>query len=575
MNKDQIGGPLVAAPTARRAFAPALLVLASACTAMIDGKEPPGGTGSTPGSSTTTPGQTTTQSLHCDSSPKPGRSPLRRLNLQEYKNTLSDLLNVNTDLVNTFPPDEAGLGFTDNADALVVTGLLAEAYMTASTTMATAAVTTNFSQLVPCDPKATSEDACATQFITQFGAKAFRRPLTAAEVTTVKGVYAVGRANGAFADGVELAIEALIQSPPFLYRIEVGTPVSGSPTVAAVTPYEMASRLSYFLLGTMPDSELFDAAASGKLTTPADIDTQVERLLLLPQARNAVAQFHDEWLGISNLAGVTKDATLYPQWNPTVDAEMRQEAATFVDQTFWNDGHLETLLTAPYSYLNQDLATFYGVTGPSNNTDFVKTPFPAGQRAGILTQGAVMGVLSKGNQTSPVLRGKFVREMLLCQQLSPPPPNVVITPPNVTPNSTTRERYTEHSANPTCAVCHQLMDQIGFGFETFDPVGNYRTTDQGLPVDASGKLVNTDVDGTFNGAADLASKLAQSPEVRQCMVKQWFRYAVGRAETDDDACTLNALNQSFEDSKHDMRDLRVKITTSDAFRYRSVSGGGS
>jgi hypothetical protein len=366
----------------------------------------------------------------------------------------------------------------------------------------------------------------------------------------------------------------LIQSPPFLYRIEVGTPVPGTPSVATVSPYEMASRLSYFFLGTMPDPALFAAAAAGKLTDPADIEAQVERLLQLPEAHNAVAEFHDEWLGISNLAGVTKDATLYPQWNATIDAEQRQEAAMFVDQTFWNDGHLETLLTAPYSYLNQDLATFYGVTGPKD-ANFVKTDFPTGQRAGVLTQGALMGVLSKGNQTSPVLRGKFVREMLLCQQLNPPPPNVVITPPDIAPNTTTRQRYTEHSANPTCATCHQLMDQIGFGFENFDPVGNYRTTDQNLPVDASGNLVQTDVDGSFTGAVALAAKLAQSPEVRQCIVKQWFRYANGRAETDADQCTLNTLNQDFENDMHDMRDLRVKISTSDAFRFRSVDGGGS
>jgi hypothetical protein len=576
MKEDQPCEPAVVAPslTAWRGLAPALLLLSAACTAMVDGSNPPGDTSGNSSSTSTTGGSTTTTALTCDASPKPGRSPLRRLDLQEYKNTISDLLNVNTDLVDTFPPDEAGLGFTNNADALVVTSLLAEAYMTASTTMATAAVVNNFSTLVTCDPTAVGEDACATQFITQFGARAFRRPLTPSEVTTIKTVYATGRANGAFSDGIELAIEALIQSPPFLYRIEVGTPVAGSPTVLAVSPYEMASRLSYFLLGTMPDAALFEAAAAGKLTEPADIEAQVQRMLQLPQAHNAVAEFHDEWLGISDLAGVTKDATLYPQWNATIDAEQRQEAATFVDQTFWNDGHLETLLTAPYSYLNQDLAAFYGVTGPTDTT-FVKTDFPAGQRAGILTQGAVLGVLSKANQTSPVLRGKFVREMLLCQQLSPPPPNVVITPPDIAPNTTTRQRYTEHSANPTCATCHQLMDQIGFGFENFDPVGNYRTTDQNLPVDATGNLVQTDVDGPFNGAVALAAKLAQSPQVRQCIVKQWFRYANGRAETDDDQCTLNALNQDFEADKHDMRDLRVKITTSDAFRFRSVNGGGS
>jgi hypothetical protein len=569
-----------------------LLCFTTACTGMVDGKRmngsnPTGAAGSNSvsnsaggGASSSLGGASSTAgsadaAVVCDSTPKPGRSPLRRLNLQEYKSTVADLLGVNTDVVNTFPPDELGAGFTNNADALVVGSLLAEAYMTASTTMATAAVKGDLNKLLGCDSKAMGEDVCATQFITQFGTRAFRRPLTATEITTIKGVYSTGRANGAFADGIELAIEALIQSPPFLYRLEVGTPVPGSPTVAALTPYETASRLSYFLLGTMPDAQLFDAAASGKLVTPADIETQVQRMLLLPQAHSAVAEFHNEWLDLNNIAGATKDATLFPKWTPMLNAEVRQEAATFVEQTFWTDGKLETLLTAPYSYLNSDLAAFYGVTGPTDPLAFVKTVFPPGQRAGILTQSAILGGFAKANQTSPVLRGKFVRENLLCQPLNPPPPNVVITPPDVSPNTTTRQRYTQHSAAPLCATCHALMDQIGFGFENYDPIGRYRATDQGIAVDGSGSLVQTDVDGTFNGAVDLASKLAQSVEVRQCVVKQWFRYANGRADTADDVCTLNKLNQDFDDAQHDMRALRVKITTSDAFRYRSVNGGGS
>jgi hypothetical protein len=555
-------------------LAPAL-VLATACTAVIDGTQVPEqqsiGSGSSSGASG--PGTTTTQALHCDATPKPGRSPLRRLNRQEYKTTVADLLGVNTDVVNSFPPDEASLGFTNNADVLVVTGLLAEAYMTAATSLATEAVA-NLTTLLPCDPTTAGEDACAKQFITSFGLRAFRRPLTDTEQATMFGVYTAGKAGGAFADGIELAIEAFVQSPRFLYRVETGNPIANNTAVASVDPYEMASRLSYFLWGTMPDADLFAAAAADKLSQPADIETQVRRMLQAPKARSAVAQFHNEWLGISELSGVVKDPTLYPQWNDTIRAEVQQEASTFVDDTFWNDGKLETLFTAPYSFLNKDLAAYYGVTGPTDS-NYVRTNFPAGQRAGILTQGAILSVLAKPNQTAPVLRGKFVREMILCQQLQPPPANLVITPPEVKPDATTRERFTEHSKNALCAGCHQLMDPVGFGFENYDAIGNYRTTDQTFPVDASGELIQTDVDGKFNGAVELANKLAQSPEVRQCMVKQWFRYATGRAETDADACTLDALDKDFDAVNHDLRELRVKITTSDAFRYRAVDGGGS
>jgi hypothetical protein len=165
-----------------------------------------------------------------------------------------------------------------------------------------------------------------------------------------------------------------------------------------------------------------------------------------------------------------------------------------------------------------------------------------------------LAVLAKPNQTAPVLRGKFVRKMIWCQQLQPPPANLVITPPEVKPDAATRERFSQHSKNALCATCHQLMDPVGFGFENYDAIGNYRTTDQTFPVDASGELIQTDVDGKFNGAVELADKLAQSPEVEQCMVKQWLRYAMGRGETDH-ACTLRArrwhyLSQALDRAVH-------------------------
>jgi len=537
------------------------------CTGMVQG-----GRG-TPSTSDSSPNPTMTLGVQCDPSPKPGRSPLRRLNQQEYKHTISDLLGVDTSIVATFPPDEASLGFLNNADALVVTGLLAESYMTAAITFATAAVA-KLNTLLPCDPASAGEEVCALAFITAFGQRAFRRPLAADEVALFQGVYQQGRSGGGFADGIELAVEAFIQSPRFLYRVELANAPAGGQNVVSVDGYEMASRLSYFLWGTMPDAELFSAAASGKLSAPADIETEVRRMVRDPRARRSVAEFHNEWLGLGELAGATKDPATYPAWNDTIRAEVQQEGANFVDHVFWEDGRLETLLTAPYSYLNQDLAHYYGVSGPSG-TAYERAEFPANQRAGILTQGALLSALAKPNQTAPVLRGKFVREMLLCQQLSPPPPNIVITPPDVRPDATTRQRFTQHSKDPNCAVCHQLMDPLGFGFENYDAVGQFRATDQGFPVDASGQLINTDVDGKFTGAVELAQKLATSAEVRQCLVKQWFRYAVGRAETDDDQCTLQNLGSEFDSAKHDMRELSVKIASSDAFRYRSADGGGN
>jgi hypothetical protein len=495
------------------------------------------------------------------------------LNRAEYKSTVTDLLGVNTAVANTFPPDNAGLGFTNNADVLSVTNLLAEAYMTASEGLATAAVA-NLTTLLPCDPVKAGEDVCAKQFISDFGLRAFRRPVSAAENASLLTLFGTGKMGGAFADGIELVIEAMLQSADFLYRVEKGDPTAAPDAVAPVDHYEMATRLSYFFWGTMPDKALFDAAGASKLGTSGEVETQVRRMLADPKAKLAVGNFHSEWLNIGGVAGADKDKTLFPEFTDAIRVGLQQEASTFVDQVFWNDGKFETLFFAPYSYMNKQLAGFYGVTPPNSDT-FVKVDLDPKQRAGVVTLGALLAANAKPNQSSPVLRGKFVREQFLCQQLPPPPANLVIVPPEVKPGSTTRERFAVHEKDPTCASCHKMMDGLGVGLEAYDPLGRWRTLDQGLPVDSSGTIIATrDADGTFNGGAELATRLGKSAEVRECMVRQWFRYANGRSEIEGDACTLSRLYQAFDDGGHDMRELRVKIALSDAFRFRSLQGGG-
>jgi hypothetical protein len=509
--------------------------------------------------------------------PNPGRSPLRRLNLTEYGTTVHDLLGVTTDIVNTFPPDQLlatqGAGFTNNADALVVTALLANAYMTAAEQFATAAVA-NLATLLPCDQTKVGEDACAKQFITAFGRRAFRRPLTTDEQTRFFTLYTTGKTGGVFADGIELTLEGFLQSPSFLYRVEKGMPAAPTDAVAPVSPYELATRLSYFFWGTMPDTALLDAAQAGQLGTTDQIATQVTRLMADARAKAAVTNFHTEWLNLGGIPYLDKDKTLFPDWTPSVALDLFNEAETFLDKTFWTDGKSDTYFSASFSYVNKELATFYGLPAPTVD-GFQQAAFDPAQRRGILTLGGILANNAKENQTSPVLRGKFVREQLLCQTLPPPPANLVITPPMVTPGTTTRQRFTQHEKDATCAACHRLMDGMGVGFERYDPLGRWRDKDQGLPIDDSGMVVGTtDMDGTFNGVVELAGKFDQSEQVRQCLVTQWFRYANGRSEVGADQCTLQHLFQGFEDSGHDMRDVMVKIAVSDAFRYRTMNGGG-
>lgn len=517
--------------------------------------------------------------LNC-TKPDPGRSPLRRLNHVEYVNTVADLLNLPeaTELASTFPPDEQGGGFSNNADALVVTGLLAGRYVEVAEQLAAVAVT-KAKNLLPCDPTQ-GEAACAAMFVQRFGRRAFRRPLRAEEQTRYLALYMEERKAGTFTSGIEVVTRALLVSPHFLYRVEVGVPMAGA-TVVAVTPYELASRLSYGLWSTMPDDTLLAAADAGRLGTPEGIEAEARRMLTDNKAKQAIAGFHREWFGMDEVDGIGKDKADFPTWTPSLRSALKTELELFVEKVFWTDGKIETLLAAPFTYLNPVLAKHYGAPMPNSSTEFSRVDLDPTQRAGLLTNGALLAVHAKPNQTSPVHRGVFVREGLLCQPLPAPPAvdaagnPIVIQPPVVTPGSSTRQRFTQHSTDPSCASCHRLMDPIGFGFENYDSIGRWRTMDGEAPVDARGEVVGTrEVDGKFTGAIELAKRLAASVDVRECMAKQVFRYASGRAETPGDACTLQRLRERFDSRGHDMRELWVAVAASDAFRYRAVSGGG-
>jgi len=523
----------------------------------------------------------------------PGPAFIRRMTGIEYDNTVRDLLGATTPVSGSFPTEEVVLGFNNNAAALTASPALVEQYMMAAEQLATTAVATNMSNIVPCDPAAAGADACEQQFIAAFGQKAYRRPLGTDDTATLTALFDAGKATD-FQTGVRLVIEAVLQSPRFLYRVEMGlSPTATDPTlhvvdnstspptnlttqVVRLDDWEMASRLSYMLWHSMPDDTLLAAAAAGKLSQPADIASQVQRMLQDPKARAMVADFHDRWLRTGEIDTVEKDATVYPAFTTTIAGLMQQEARQFLDHAVWDGaGTLAEIFGAPYTYLNGPLASYYGVSGVSGDA-FTKVALDPTQRAGFLTQGGLLSLLAKANQTSPIYRGKFVREQLLCQQLPPPPPNVMIKAPDLSATLTTRQRFTQHESDPACSGCHHLMDPIGFGFEGFDGAGIPRSTENGQPVDVSGRIDNADIAGPFNGVLDLEQKLAGSGEVQSCVTTQWFRYGYGRAETDADACSLQALQQQFVSGGLKITDLLVALTQSKAFLYRRVtppSGG--
>ena len=299
------------------------------------------------------------------------------------------------------------------------------------------------------------------------------------------------------------------------------------------------------------------------------------------RARDAIWNFHRHWLGITHIDSISKDTTVYPAFDADVAGLWEEELRAFTESVVVDgDAKLATLLTAPYSFMNADLAALYGddVTGAvPAGAEFEQVSLDPTRRAGIVTQGAVMATLAKGNRTSPVFRGKFVREQLMCESLPIPPANLVIVPPDLDATKTTREQFEEIGANPDCSSCHALMNPIGFGFEHYDAMGLWRETQNDKPVDATGEIVaSQDLDGTFDGAVQLANQLAGSEAVAECVTSQWFRFTYNRTVTPEDRCNLDQLNEAFAASDHDLRELLVALTQTDTFLYRHqvVAEGG-
>jgi hypothetical protein len=334
--------------------------------------------------------------------------------------------------------------------------------------------------------------------------------------------------------------------------------------------YELATRLSFSLWGTGPDDALLDAAERGELTTKEQVRERARAMLTDPRARDAVAHFFEQWSGVERLSVVTKSAAAFPAFSSDVKLAMAAELPAFVEHVVWEgDASLRALLTSPVAYVNAALAPLYGVSAPAT-PGFVSLP-QAQRRSGLLTQAGFLSVQGHPDQTSPVLRGKFVRAMLLCQPPPPPPPDVDISLPSLAEGATARERLASHLAVGTsCNGCHSLMDPIGLAFESYDAIGRYRERDGNAVLDTSGEVTGVNdaaLGGKFADVRELAEKLADSQTVRACLGKQWFRFSSGRSEVEVDACSLDALTTAF--ATGDVRELIVASTQTDTFWFRS------
>jgi len=486
---------------------------------------------------------------------------LRRLTHSQYNHTVRDLLGDQTAPATQFPPEDFVNGFLNQSRGQSLSPLLLEAYSSAAEKLARSAFRGGDTHgLLSCKPSSSPE--CGKQFVREFGKKAFRRPLQPAEQQRYESLFAK---EPDFLKGAQLVVEAMLQSPNFLFWINR----TSDPKMKA---WAAAARLSYSLWDSMPDAELFTAAERGDLATRQGLEKQARRMLADPRARESLDEFVSQWLRFDRLTSASKDRRKFPYFTRETSNAMLTEARTFVSDLVWNDGNFMQLFTANYGYVSPELARIYGVPSPAR--DFERVAFPANsERAGILGQGLFLALTAKPEDSSPTARGLFVREQFLCQHVPDPPPGVNTNLPPVTEAKpqTNRDRMSEHTTNASCATCHQLMDAVGFGLEKFDAVGARREQlvlefrkkkDEDEDEDGKHPIpkkivtlpLNTNAyvagipNSEFSSPQQLGAVLAKSSQCQECVVKQYFRFQAGRSETAADRPLIRAVTDEFRNS---------------------------
>jgi hypothetical protein len=484
-------------------------------------------------------------------------SPIRRLSHVEYWNTLRDLFPSLAITKLELAANETIDGFSNHWDALQPSDLLIGQYYDSATGIASALTSADIAELSSC-----TDLSCASQFVAEFGQRAFRRPLTDEEIASFAAVFeSDGPAAEDFETGVRLTVVSMLQSASFLYRPEFGV---GEVVDARkeLDSFEAATRLSYFLWASMPDEALFEAAASGGLREPDGMQAQVQRMLSDERARDGAITFFSEWL---KLAKVNTSLKLpEDNWDETFRAEVHESAVRFVyDNVFVNDGTLADLMTSREYVATPRVASLLGVEASGDtwtNVDVDPT-----QRAGILTHPAFLAAHGYGEYPSPVLRGVYVMDRILCAPPQPPPGNVNMVLPQTDEAEprTNREAYDLATDGDACQGCHRLINPFGFAFENYDTLGRYRTTDNGLEVDASGSALQF----TFTNGVDLAQQFAESDVVRQCAVRKALNYGFGGSPLAADTAMRNDIAEAFTEKNYSLKGLFEAIASHERFSH--------
>ena len=508
-----------------------------------------------------------------------GRAPLRRLTRFELNNTVRDLLGDASSPASALPSEELGNGFGNDADAQAVSSLLAEQYAAMAEGIGTRA-SSELARHAPCvsqlngSSDADQEATCARTFIANFAPRAYRRPLESGEAEELLALQQMLRAGegASFASSLGGVIEAVMQSPELLYRLEWGVPATGRSDVLRPSGPEMATRLSYLLWGSAPDDDLLEVAATDQLLSDEGVLAQATLMLEDPRARQMVRFFFDNLLPISGLSGLERDRTLFPGFSAAIGGLMREETQRFLEhEIFSGPGSWRDALSAPYTFVNGPLAKFYGISGVIGDA-FQQVTLDPARRLGLLTQASMLAGTTHSNTTSPVLRGSYIVRKLLCfniplptAELLGPEVFAMIKPPEPYTGKTARERYSAHSEQAVCASCHRSMDPVGLALENYDPVGLWREQENGETIDASGSVPGEQ--GTVSGPVELVRKIAASEAVQSCFASHWSDFAYARSLEDADACTRETLETRFERSGYDVKALLLALTQTPAFLY--------
>jgi uncharacterized protein DUF1592/uncharacterized protein DUF1588/uncharacterized protein DUF1587/uncharacterized protein DUF1595/uncharacterized protein DUF1585 len=583
-----------------RTWWPLVPLMAAACTAQIGSSQGPagtgvsaaggGGAGTTGGAGggavgsggnstgTTGGGNGATGGGSATSGPQdPGRVTIRRLNRAEYDNTVRDLLGTaQTPGATTFPSDAPALGFDNNGDLQTLSPVQFTLYQQAAESLAAEVMTVGSKEraaLITCD--LTTGMTCAQTLIQNIGLRAFRRPLTATEVTNFTGLMTTAAGAGATTDEqFRTVLEAMLQSPNFLFRPEIDANVT-SLTPHTLSPYETASRLSYMVYRSMPDTALFTAAANGQLAQPSDVQTQLTRMLA---ASNSVfgPTFSSMWLGTSAVSTQSFDATLFPEFNANLANSMSLEVNDFFNEFVTQNEPVSELLTANFSYIDANLASLYQIPVPAG-TGLVRTTLNTPQRGGgLLTMSGVLSVTSYPARTSVVKRGAWVLSQLMCATVPSPPAGVLPIADSVT-TGTQAQILAAHRTNPSCSVCHDSMDNIGLAMENYDAVGAWRTTENGIAIDAAGSFTGAITEPnlpagqsgpSFTGAVGLAAAVAADPRFVSCVAQNALSYSIGRTLLPTDAPYLTQIATAPKTGSLGVRDVLMNVVASDTFRMR-------